>query len=289
MEYSVKNIEKILIADRLNIETRNRYHYLETIDDIKKALSLPEYSQAVEAYRNGHIIYRGHKQQEDWLGAIVTPGIRKSKQNHNVYTKLLSEILPSWKEYPKRNKAVICTNNYDYAKRYSKIYPFIVFPQNNTKIGVCSDYDIWYSFPKLQQVYHSSLNGICFHLTNYMAIILDTTESYVENLFLYSDNEPLLERIREVNIKSRQLYKRYKNGEISNPFENKHKMLQFLFDRIQTTNLITLLDETLMNPEDNDFQLTTIDTIPSGDKELWFEGQHLMIRSDIGRKILNKA
>lgn len=289
MEYSVKNIEKILIAASLNENTRNKYHYLENIEDIRKALSLPEYSQAVEAYKNGHRIYRGHKQQEDYLGMIVTPGIRKSQDNANVYTKLMSEILPSWLAYPRRDRAVICTNDFDYAKGFSKKYPFIVFPQNNTKIGVCSAYDIWYSFPKLQQVYHSSLNGICLHLIDYMAIILDTTESYVENLFLYSDNELLLERIREVNIKSRQLYKRYKNGEISNPFENKHEMLQFLFDRIQTTNLITLLDETLMNPEDNDFQLTTIDTIPSGDKELWFEGQHLMIRSDIGRKILNKA
>lgn len=144
--YSTKNIEKILLAERLNDNTRNRYIYLDNIEDIKKALSLPEYSQAVEAHKDGVGIYRGHPSMNDYFGAIVTPGTRISQNTSNIYTRLFSDILPSWRNFPKRNKSVICTNNKETAEVYGGENYFYIFPKNNTKIAIADGTDIWYSF-----------------------------------------------------------------------------------------------------------------------------------------------
>lgn len=288
MEYSVKNIEKILIAASLNENTRNKYHYLENIEDIRKALSLPEYSQAVEAYKNGHRIYRGHKQQEDYLGMIVTPGIRKSQDNANVYTKLMSEILPSWSAYPRRDRAVICTNDFDYAKGFSKKYPFLVFPQNNTKIGVCPRYDIWDSFPRIQEKNCHTIKSFGNFLIEFISIVLNLDVKEVENIFL-QDSVTVSKIFRTVNTQCKKIKQKIKNNVIPNPFENKHEIIQYLFNNIGVYYLTDLLDEYLMNPYENNFRLVDIDNIPYGSNELWFEGQHLMVRFDIGYKLLNKA
>ena len=60
--YSTKNIEKILlsalrnkkgiVSDSLNENTRNRYKYFNNVEEVKEALNQPEFSQAVEAYKN---------------------------------------------------------------------------------------------------------------------------------------------------------------------------------------------------------------------------------------------
>ena len=144
--YSTKNIEKILLAERLNDNTRSRYIYLENIEDIKKALTLPEFSQAVEAHKNGVGIYRGHPSMNDYFGAVVTPGTRISQNTSNIYTRLFSDILPSWHNFPKRNKSVICTNSKDTAESYGYESYFYIFPRNNTKIAIAEGTDIWYSF-----------------------------------------------------------------------------------------------------------------------------------------------
>lgn len=294
MEYSVKNIEKILIAASLNENTRSKYIYLDgdddnkiSIENIKKELLSPKYSQAVEAYKNGHRIYRGQKRQEGHFGAIVIPGTRKSQDNANVYTKLMSEILPSWKDYPRRDRAAICSNNYEYAKKFSAIAPFVIFPQNNTKIGLCPRYDIWVSFPRIQEKHCYRLSGFGNFLIDFISIILNMEIDIVEDLFL-QDKATILDIFEKVNVKSRQLYQKIRNDETYNPFKKKHEILQYLFNNIGSGSfdLISLLDEYLMNPDENNFRLVDIGDIPvSGNNELWFEGQHLMIHSDIMNSI----
>ena len=103
--YSTKNIENILLAeirnkksivsDSLNVNTQNQYKYFNNVEEVKEALNQSEFSEAVEAYKNNQIIYRGDA--SNILGAYVIPGIRISAGGiSNVYTKLLSDVLPSW-------------------------------------------------------------------------------------------------------------------------------------------------------------------------------------------------
>ena len=54
----------------------------------------------------------------------------------------MSDVLPSWQNYPKRNKSTICIANRDYARTFAKTFTFCIFPKNNTLIGMCDKRDI---------------------------------------------------------------------------------------------------------------------------------------------------
>ena len=288
MDYSVKNIERILLAekrkiikaDTLNENTKSTFVYLNNSGEINKALQLPEYQQAIEAYKNGHIIYRGMKEQEENTSLIVTPGTRKSKHNANTYTKFMSDILPSWREYPRRDKSTICSNNYDYAKGFSYELPFIIFPQNNTKIGICPENDIWYSFQTIMNEGFNDLSQFSVAMIEFFSVLLNINTKEAENLFL-QDRETLLNAIHQVNLICRKLGKQLINDEVESPFSIFKRFLNKLTKQLSYDSLISVLDEYLLSPKENGFKLGTVEDIPTGgNHEIWFEGQHLMIRSD---------
>jgi len=68
---------------------------------------------------------------------------------------LISEILPSWNGWPRRNRSTICTNNYneahDYYLKYSSYDKTIlaVIPENDAKLTICPTFDMWSSFNNL--------------------------------------------------------------------------------------------------------------------------------------------
>lgn len=66
----------------------------------------------------------------------------------NVYT-LLMDSLDSWKEYPKRSKSIIGTNNYATAVNYGKAH--LVIPFDNAIWGVTAGPDIFYSFDGMKR------------------------------------------------------------------------------------------------------------------------------------------
>ena len=69
--------------------------------------------------------------------SILTPGERVSQNTNNIYTTLFSDILPSWKDYPPRNKSFICTSDYSTALAFGQPYSYVVLPKNGTNIGIC--------------------------------------------------------------------------------------------------------------------------------------------------------
>ena len=299
--YSTKTIEKILIsalqqnkanktpiqASALSPETENKFQVIEDIEQIKEVLLRPEYNQAFEAYKQGRIIYRGARQQEQIKAAIVTPGIRISKNTSNIYTRLVSDVFASWQDFPKRNRSTICSTNYMTAREYSHYFPFVIFPQNNTKIGICSKSDIWYSFPFLNKI--TGINQLLDF--NIIAIsileeISDLSTRDIINLFengTVSDIKQLFANVEE------KCLDKMKNSNTNDIFIRNIANNQLLSPWYWTYHKkMSLLDyiEYSMLPQKNKFKLISIDEIPKSDKELWFEGQHLMIRFDILRKIL---
>lgn len=72
---------------------------------------------------------------------------RMSANTANFMT-LFMDNLPAWKKYPKRSKSIICSTKREEAigRGGGK---YIVFPYDNANIGVCSDRDVWMSFPVL--------------------------------------------------------------------------------------------------------------------------------------------
>ena len=301
--YSTKNIENILIsalqnnrankrhilADTLFENTRSQYQYFEDIEAIKEVLARPEYSQAVEAYKNGHRIYRGQKRQEEHLAAIVTPGTRRSKDGSNLYTRLLSDILPSWSEYPKRNKSAICTSSERMARGYSDKYVFVIFPINDTKIGECSKGDIWYSFPFVVSETYCDLDVFTFMIVKFISFVLNKSYYDTDEIFLSGTNHRILSLFSLVEAICQNKLNDTKFMEIlkTNNRDDYPETYLKLFHVAQKGKLLDYI-EYLMNPKANKFRLITVNQINFMEShELWFEGQHLMIRVDVAKQILN--
>ena len=306
--YSTKNIENILLSalqnnranrkpilsDTLSENTRSQYQYFEDINTIKEVLARSEYSQAVEAYKNRQRIYRGQKRQEKHLAAIVTPGTRRSKDGSNLYTRLLSDILSSWIDYPKRNKSTICTNNRITAKDYSNRYIFVIFPTNNTKIGVCPKGDIWYSFPFLERKTDCDLYIFTAAIRDFICSVLNLTKSKFDEIdfdeiFLSDTTQDILSLFKLVENKCQTELNKIEYEQILK--NTRSDFLETYLELIKVTQKGELLKyfEYLLNPTANKFQLITVDKVPRhtnyNTHELWFEGQHLMIREDVANEI----
>jgi len=120
----------------------SKFENIDTYDDFKSLLQT-NFSSAFNKYLNRQNIWRGMSSYGSMF--IISPGIRKSQNTVNIYTRLLSDILPNWKDYPKRNRSFICSSNYIGAGGYGE-EQYLVFPENGSKIGICPRHDIWGSF-----------------------------------------------------------------------------------------------------------------------------------------------
>ena len=90
---------------------------------------------------------------------LFTPGERIAEGSSNVYTRLISDILPSWRNAPQRNKSVICTNDFSGAEYYidystrRKGTIYVVIPPNDARLVIAPTKDIWSSFKDLGSLY----------------------------------------------------------------------------------------------------------------------------------------
>lgn len=140
-----------------------------------------DYSQAFEKWKNGYKIYRGSADIGNYC--VLETGKRKSKSITNIYTILLSEILQSWKDYPKRNRSFICVSSDEIARTYTgktgRIY--YTFPINDSQIGICQTYDIWFSFKHLQRLSTYRIHDICGIIPEYV-VKLNSCSHYYPSL-----------------------------------------------------------------------------------------------------------
>lgn len=129
-------------------------------DKLIKLLST-KYGDAVECHKNECVMFRANKNVG--ISAIITPRHRTSAGTDNVYTLLISDILPSWKNWPKRNNSLIFSLSYDEASKYTDWFTeynkpnatieqrqlYNVFPNNDAMVVVCPYEDMWSSFKYL--------------------------------------------------------------------------------------------------------------------------------------------
>ena len=81
-------------------------------------------------------LYRGIKSRTDVLYGDSSENERKSANTTNHYTILFSEILPSWRSYPRRDRSWICTSDEYNAASYGSLYN--VFPVGDPILGCMS-------------------------------------------------------------------------------------------------------------------------------------------------------
>lgn len=128
---------------------RNKHRSVEMkSDEFIAELTSSKYSDMLRYLKKGGTpMYRGGRYEYDYL--YIDPyqsKPRESMYTSNYYTLLMSK-LPSWKNFPPREYAIIGSTGYSKARSYGSGVN-IVIPQNGSKIGIANSSDLWGSFGK---------------------------------------------------------------------------------------------------------------------------------------------
>jgi len=223
-----------------------------------------EYSQA----KNANEIFRGMRYCGDLV--LTHPSKRISQNTSNVYTRLMSDILPSWSEYPKRSESFICSTSKCSASSYGS-YIYQLFPLNNTKIGVCPTLDIWLSFniPNSDNLdeFNNSLIKFLHHIDIYDKF---TSLSEISKIFRIGSKQSILNMLeyfdRIIDYNTDKLKEIISSDSMIEYLENFNKY-----------GILNYLDK-LLNPNKNDFKLLNISNfydLNYKNHEVWFSASCL--------------
>lgn len=164
-----------------------------------------------------NILYRASSNKYD-EAFLFSPGERVSQGTANVYNKLISNILPSWKNFPRRNNSIICTNNYSVAEDYTEYSTrrsgivYIVIPPNNAKLVISPRSDIWYAFSYIKsKTGLVSLRNINDSILKFLAFF----DNFINNQDLvndiYSESYDMTELIQSIRDKELFNINKYEN------------------------------------------------------------------------------
>ena len=241
-------------------------------------------------YTEGCLIYRKDENRGDFL--LVNPKISSqdriapyaSKNYHN----LLISNLESWKDWPRRNKSLICASSYralSHGGGFIKVPKanYVIIPFDDTMVATGDRSDFWNCFsnlPKDEDFTEEDLDRPS--IAYYMTSLVHELDRNVKPSLNTNWNE--LKSFLEESEASEQIISKY--------FTTDYEVL---WD--DSLNLLENLN-ILLNPKSNNFKLTDItgvmnlysqlDTNESEALESWFEDESIMIRLDKLTKILKE-
>ena len=274
----------IIDNEALVSDTLKDYNIVDiSLDDIELINLLnTDYSEAFDRAKKGYFIFRGDVIDDNIVNR--KPGIRISLNNsYNYYNRLLSNILNSWKHYPKRNQSFICTSSYEYAAHWSDVVN-LVLPINGTKLGICPRWDMWRSFTE-----HSDIERMLYFnidISKFFSIINDTLADAHDYIFKYEDNKEVYRYI----VKTESNIKKLTENKVNDLIEYFHadmynaNIFEYIIRSVynDTETIISCLDD-ILNPEKNEFRTEFIESysIPiNKQRELWFSNEAIFIRID---------
>lgn len=223
------------------------------------------------------IIIRGMKSIDASI-SIITPKYRISKgTTSNLYTRLFSEILPSWSSYPKRNHSFIASNNACVAANYGKAY--YIIPANGTKLGICPMNDIWESFEE------SGISSL-----NYFNAIIDSIYANIPNpvniheLSYNGSKKEIIEALNIINAENVNEYLNFKDA----------RWIEIVKEMFKLNPKFTFVDclEQLFNPDKNNFKTLSIEEYSKdksylrGRNEIWFDNTAIFIKEEFANNNL---
>lgn len=191
--------------------------------------------------------------------------------NTRSYVGLIMDNLDVWQSYPKRSQSLICTSGYTTASWYGdQTNVYRVFPVNGTKIAVCPDEDVWFSF-KLPE------------MSNNISNFNDTLDLLSKKI--------LHQRLDETNFKSFTddltiIENWLKNPEYFAQLNAKEKGRANMLMQTLGTPFVDGLSK-VFDPTTNGFTLTDISSlnVPKSEragmtrgKEIWFSGTAYIVR-----------
>jgi hypothetical protein len=250
-----------------------------------------EYSSAFNKWSEGQSIYRNCQDFGDMFTA--EPIFRTSSDTSNEYTILISELLPSWGCFPKRNHCFIGSTYSSIADEYSgpKRHTYCAFPLNRTEIALCSNKDMWDSFPSLErETGICNMNAFNKTLSSFLSELLTTgnsafiTEVEISELF----NKSNITDIKNIFEKAGEILKASSISNLSKfrinniPSSVQKKFLYFFYNGVvkEDKSFTDVLDE-LLSPSKNGFSKLYIENydVPAP-VEIWFEGKCLFVKAE---------
>lgn len=214
--------------------------------------------------------------ESDVQGIIDTNKFnRKSANTHNYYT-IWMDNHPSWSDYPKRSKSLICSMSEDYAGSFGDLK--LIIPADGNKIGICSDDDLWTSFDHMSEVTSpkssvkygmDDLNGIIHH-------IVTGAFSEHESRMMEKDFMALKSFCTRLTTSQVQYYSTATN--LDTYLREEFASLLVAMERAGVQNLYELLEDAL-DPSKNYFvhQVAGSASFGDGNSEIWVQGECAII------------
>lgn len=241
-------------------------------------------------YTEDCLIYRKDEDRGDFL--LVNPKLSSqdriapyaSKNYHN----LLISNLESWKDWPRRNKSLICASSYralSHGGGFIKVPKanYVIIPFDDTVVATGDRGDFWNCFPNLpkdEEFMEEDLDRPS--IAYYMISLVYELDRNVKPSLNTNWNE--LKSFLEGSEASEHIISKYFTTDNEVLWDDSLNLLE---------NLNILLD-----PKSNNFKLTDIvgvmnlysqlDTNESEALESWFEDESIMIRLDKLTKILKE-
>ena len=241
-------------------------------------------------YTEDCLIYRKDEDRGDFL--LVNPKLSSqdriapyaSKNYHN----LLISNLESWKDWPRRNKSLICASSYralSHGGGFIKVPKanYVIIPFDDTVIATGDRGDFWNCFPNLpkdEDFMEEDLDRPS--IAYYMISLVYELDRNVKPSLNTNWNE--LKSFLEGSEASEHIISKYFTTDNEVLWDDSLNLLE---------NLNILLD-----PKSNNFKLTDIvgvmnlysqlDTNESEALESWFEDESIMIRLDKVTEILKE-
>ena len=231
----------------------------------------PKFSDAIES---DTVITRASRTADQHEYYLIDP--KKSKQKrvsyntYNYYT-LIMDNSSAWKKYPKRSESVIASMN----KKCGIKYPMRVLPKNGSRIGICSNVDLWFSF---ENSFDMNMDRVNNTLDDLFGFTIDSIKRFDKDLKTIKSACKIFDT----------WYKNEKN--VKDWFERRFS------SRFGLSNVEELLKgykgdlykmiESKLNPEYNNFKViktSSLNSVPIyGDdiREVWTDAESLMVRCD---------
>jgi hypothetical protein len=191
------------------------------------------------------------------------------------YTNLIDND-PMWEEYPRRTYSVIFSNSKRIAEKY--INPYLVFPLNDAKLGICPKSDIFISWKFLN--INQSIIIVFNKIINAMLSIKGLPEEFREELKNYIEMTTILDIESFTNI-----IKKIVNLGYGKNIKNLDIIKKIDFNKDIESQI-----KDLFSPETNGFEIMDIKTAvnefknknisPNYANEIWTESPCYLVKID---------
>jgi hypothetical protein len=237
--------------------------------------ALPQIQTALSTFDRKVRLYRGlsHTESAFRYKAQMQSGQRVSANTENYYT-LIVDHDNAWSDYPPRSASIITTNKLHEAGGYGTTY--VVLPEGDPQIGICSKADYWVSFPRVRDLNkHSDLSDLN-NVIRRMAHMWANTSNYKPTDYRHLTQ--VLEIIDE-EIAARNV--RWKDYLYSDTDWKMQEQAQLMLNTPEGPLLEKL--QWLLNPEANGFSHSHLSEMRqmADSHELWMHAPIYMIRTDL--------